>query len=293
MNSWLWLAVEIVTPFLVSASLASQPPQPGATASQPTALRADAGDRAAALANVNEARFSALLASAGWAEYARCLADFGRAFPAAVVPLERLRGSRLNVAELEGLVGRALGPCRAAAKADSVEGRRDALRTASRVANAELREWALGLEKRGVGIWGGEATWIRGLPADARQELSPLDELFGQTAAGQKLRLDLRIGATGTMPDYELDLKKRQLRFPASDYRFEAVEKNGELRLRGRRLSSGEPVGSDATFRSADFVGGFFRDDKLAAPFGPYPAARQLWRDEGGHSHFKGDGHKH
>ncbi len=144
---------------------------------------------------------------------------------------------------------------------------------------------------------------INALSAEQRTALTPLDPLFWNSVIGLKAKADLvklksdpslietvRIQSEKGLLDY-------QLLNGAGRYRIKVLEKGSDtLRVKGSFSQGREPsseLEKDSSLKVFDLKGAFYQQKEDRLPFGPYPAAKELYLSEDGNSHFKGDGHKH
>ncbi len=145
---------------------------------------------------------------------------------------------------------------------------------------------------------------LEALPEATRLSLTPLDPIFLNGVLGKKIKEDLaekgkhpsqlsRVkinSAKGTLlfdflDDKNLKYKINLITKSSTDISVKSEFKEG----RGLAVSTQ----SDSKLQAYGLVGDFFEKKFSDNPFGKFPLKKERFLDEGGHSHFSGDGHKH
>jgi hypothetical protein len=154
----------------------------------------------------------------------------------------------------------------------------------------------------------GETTSLKAvidiLPEASRLALTPLDPIFLNGVLGEKIKKDL--AEKGKHPTQlsrvKVNSSKGSLVFDFSDdkdlkYKVNLIAKSpidiaikSEFK-RARNLS--EATQGDSKLQVYQLSGDFYEKKFSNNPFGKFPLKTERFLDEGGHSHFSGDGHKH
>lgn len=154
----------------------------------------------------------------------------------------------------------------------------------------------------------GETTSLKAvvdiLPEASRLALTPLDPIFLNGVLGEKIKKDL--AKKGKHPSQlsrvKVNSSKGSLVFDFSDdkdlkYKINLTAKSPtDISVKSefkRARSLSESTQSDSKLQVYQLSGNFYEKKFSDNPFGKFPLKTERFLDEGGHSHFSGDGHKH
>jgi hypothetical protein len=172
----------------------------------------------------------------------------------------------------------------------------------SRKANERLLSLLQNIQKPG------ETTSLRAvidiLPEASRLALTPLDPIFLNGVLGEKIKKDL--AEKGKHPTQfsrvKVNSSKGSLVFDFLDdkdlkYKINLTSKSPtDISVKSefkRARSLAESTQNDSKLQTYNINGDFYEKKFSDSPFGKFPLKRERFLDEGGHSHFSGDGHKH
>lgn len=172
----------------------------------------------------------------------------------------------------------------------------------SRKANERLFELTQNIQKAGETTSLKEV--IEAIPESTRLALTPLDPIFLNGVLGKKIKEDL--AEKGKHPSQlsrvKVNSAKGSLLFDFSDnknlkYKINLITKSSsDISFKSEFKEARElavATQSDSKLQAYSLGADFYEKKFSDNPFGKFPLKTERFLDEGGHSHFSGDGHKH
>lgn len=245
-----------------------------------------------------------------WGYYVNALRYYHSQYPNVFTPLELIRIDRLPVEALL-LEIKKYGPAwEALSKGRLRDEVVEAQVQVSREANQSLEKLVNASPEKAAGkLRGSFQALLTHIPSADRIAMTPLDKAFESSVLGEKIKKEISQKKELVPLAFTLNEAKNRIDFeglpPAwtareiPPKRFYSLEygptDNPEvLRFRGSYPGSSDRAGPDIMARKTLFRGSLFdAKDFSRMPFGRIPKGGELWIDEGGASHFSGDGHNH
>ncbi|MEO5668884.1 MAG: hypothetical protein ABIR96_12560 [Bdellovibrionota bacterium] len=237
-------------------------------------------------------------AQAQWSSYLVSLGDYQKSYPGLFTPLDLVRWDKLPDEWLKTQIRKhGLAWQHLEAKTLEFKERRSERLALSRRANQELFDAEKALEKQRRLWMGATRAQLDTLKPEDRFSLTPLDEAFQRSDLGKQLSQRFGGKNPGMITGFLVDPANKTLIIETgeNDYFKTVFDDSNATALHVRAFwGRDERLGTDVTMLKENFRGFLLNPQSgERLPLGPYPAKANLWVDERGTSHFKGDGHKH
>ncbi len=256
---------------------------------------------------MNSSELESLTSLSQWPAYVSAVQYYQVVSPAVFSPLELLRLDLLKFSTLSEQVKTVGSEWETLEKKTRSKAVLEEKESLSRKANDWLH---VQFRKEKISPHGTHLKILKSMKITQRYALTPMDGLFQNTEIGKKIANDLKSRSEFEVRSLKFLKEKQAIVFegvpvvwgknskvaalPIYQITAASVEDGSVVKLRAQFIDKAEAAYPDLKFRK-EYLGGSFFDSKSSGRFllGPMPQQKSIFLDEGGTSHFSGDGHKH